>query len=221
MPNPTDKTFIKIVEDANSVSDVIKAMKKALVGTNYEVVRTRIKALGLDVSHWTGKSRSEKIPLELQLCENSVANRVSIKKGLLRKGLLVNECAICGRPPEWESKPLTLRLDHINGINNDNRLENLRLVCPNCDSQTSTYCGRNKTSKRKKCFCGKSIARKSVRCKQCQDQVPRPTKIVWPSTDELVILSKELGYVQCGKMLGVSDNAVRRRLIKEGSLVQR
>ena len=53
------------------------------------------------------------------------------------------ECAICGMPPEWNGKPLTLRLDHISGDNKDDRLENLRWVCPNCDSQLPTYGARN------------------------------------------------------------------------------
>lgn len=60
-----------------------------------------------------------------------------IVKRLLQKGLQY-ECAICGIS-EWRGRRLVLHLDHINGINNDNRFENLRLLCPNCHSQTDTY----------------------------------------------------------------------------------
>ncbi|MGB2240169.1 MAG: HNH endonuclease [Pseudomonadales bacterium] len=53
-------------------------------------------------------------------------------------------CSSCGIGDEWNGKPITLQLDHINGVNNDHRLDNLRMLCPNCHSQTDTWCGRNK-----------------------------------------------------------------------------
>ena len=68
-----------------------------------------------------------------------------VKKRYLEEGLLENKCAWCGIKDEWNGKPITLQLDHINGINNDHRLENVRILCPNCHSQTETYCGRGKS----------------------------------------------------------------------------
>lgn len=55
------------------------------------------------------------------------------------------DCDLHRREPVWAGKPIVLHLDHINGVRNDNRLENLRWLCPNCHSQTDTYCGRNKS----------------------------------------------------------------------------
>ena len=55
----------------------------------------------------------------------------------------MDECAICGIGPVWCDQPLVLQLDHINGVNNDNRIENLCYLCPNCHSQTPTFAGRN------------------------------------------------------------------------------
>ena len=77
------------------------------------------------------------------LVENSNSDRGHLKRRLIREGILAEECVGCGTGPEWNGKPLTLALDHINGVNNDNRLENLRLLCPNCHSQTDTFAGRN------------------------------------------------------------------------------
>lgn len=78
------------------------------------------------------------------MVENSTYPRSSLRRRLLRSGVIPYVCAVCGRGPEWEGRPLTLILDHINGVNNDHRKENLRFLCPNCSSQTDTFSGRNR-----------------------------------------------------------------------------
>tara|TARA_Y100001938_G_C7908528_1_gene338375 strand:- start:38 stop:484 length:447 start_codon:yes stop_codon:yes gene_type:complete len=75
-------------------------------------------------------------------CENATIGRHHVKKKIIQRNLIPYECAVCGNQGEWLGKPLSLVLDHINGINNDNRLENLRFVCSNCDSQLPTYKNR-------------------------------------------------------------------------------
>jgi hypothetical protein len=86
--------------------------------------------------------RDHRIPLEQLLVAGRGTNRGHLKNRLISAGLLANQCSVCGIS-EWCGKTLTLHLDHINGKNNDDRLENLRLLCPNCHSQTDTYCGGN------------------------------------------------------------------------------
>ena len=85
-----------------------------------------------------------KFPLDKVMVENSTYATGNIKRRLIQNGMLQNKCQICGIDPIWNGKPMTLVLDHINGINNDHRMENLRLVCNNCDSQLITFKGRNK-----------------------------------------------------------------------------
>lgn len=82
-------------------------------------------------------------------CEKSNVSRSIVKKLILRNKLIDYKCSICGNKGNWNNKPLSLRLDHINGVNNDNRLSNLRFVCPNCDSQLATFCSRNIAKKTK------------------------------------------------------------------------
>ena len=75
--------------------------------------------------------------------ENSDYARHHIKKRVIEQKLVPYQCDECGIGPEWNGKPMPLILDHINGINNDNRIKNLRFVCSNCDSQLETYKSRN------------------------------------------------------------------------------
>jgi hypothetical protein len=87
-------------------------------------------------------------PDEVVFCENSTYARHSVKARIRTNNLIEYKCACCGLGPEWHDKPMPLILDHINGVNNDNRLENLRFVCSNCDSQLPTYKSKNRTNGR-------------------------------------------------------------------------
>lgn len=91
--------------------------------------------------------RARQIPLQEILIEGSSYNRGNLKKRLIDANLLSLSCSGCGGAPSWQGKPLTLVLDHINGVHNDHRIENLRLLCPNCNSQTATFAGRNRKYK--------------------------------------------------------------------------
>jgi hypothetical protein len=119
-------------------------------------VRATIRHFGMSTRAWLKATRAGEvkslgqqiIPIEDLLRENSNHSRYHAKARLLKEGLLKNECYECGIN-EWRGMPLPLQIDHINGHNKDWRLENLRILCPNCHSQTETYCGKN-IGKRKK-----------------------------------------------------------------------
>ena len=85
----------------------------------------------------------EAYPNDQIFVEESSYNRTSLKRRILEDELIEYKCDVCELPPRWNGKPMVLILDHINGVNNDNRIDNLRFVCSNCDSQLETYKNRN------------------------------------------------------------------------------
>jgi len=171
-----------------------------------------------------GSMYTGKIKLEDVLVENSTYNRSKLKSRLLEDEILKNICYECGQPPEWNGKPLALQLEHINGVSNDNRLENLAILCPNCHSQTDTFAGKNKkkakTSYGNCHVCEEPLPNKGTKAhKKCMtySKAPKLEKriITWPPLEILERMLYQSNYVQVGKYLGVSDNAVRKHIIRE------
>lgn len=112
-------------------------------------VRQCIEAFGFSSASWFDavkrgvlEARPVGMPLEHLLKSGVHRGRYHVKARLIREGLKTNRCEGCGLV-DWQGQPITLALHHINGVRNDNRLENLQLLCPNCHSQTDTFAGRN------------------------------------------------------------------------------
>jgi Zn finger protein HypA/HybF involved in hydrogenase expression len=105
-----------------------------------------------------GHVPKNKKSLDEVLIENSFYCKVHLKRRLIENGRLKNSCYVCGLSPEWNGSKLVLVMDHINGVNSDNRIENLRLLCPNCNSQQSTFAAKNKKKANYSCTkCGKKL----------------------------------------------------------------
>jgi hypothetical protein len=151
----TDEDIIQAVRSSFSIAQALRILRLSPTGANYKGLYGHCSRLGLDTSHFTGQghlrgkrhSWTPSRPLEEILVENShYLSTGHLKKRLLKAGLLTNHCYECGSPPLWRRKPLVLILDHQNGNRSDNRVHNLRLLCPNCNSQQRTFAGRNKGS---------------------------------------------------------------------------
>ena len=145
----SDEEFKNIVNNSNSYSDCLRALGLGTRGgSSTDILKRRIKELNCAISHFNQKGKPSaniRYTLDEILVENSTyANISRLKTRLINEGRIEYKCACCGNEGIWLGKELSLQLDHINGKNNDHRLENLRFLCPNCHSITPTYAGKNK-----------------------------------------------------------------------------
>jgi hypothetical protein len=166
-------------------------------------------------------------PLSEILVEHSTYHRGHLKERLYATGVKSRICELCGQDDVWNGSPMSLILDHINGVADDNRLENLRIVCPNCAATLDTHCGRKMRINRepRSCRrCGEEFMPRYARQRYCSRdcgqrwvgrevlQVPRPErrKVDRPPYAELLAELEATSYVAVGRKYGVSDNAVRK-----------
>lgn len=157
----TDGQLVAAVGSSVSKRQVLDELGLRPTGGNYTQLAEHIERLGLDIDHFTGQGwnsgedyvNPRKIPMaEILVEDSSYKNSNNLRKRLLKEGMLARECVIC-ELKLWLGKPIPLELDHINGKHTDNRIENLRMLCPNCHAQTDTYKGKNldvKSFKQKK-----------------------------------------------------------------------
>jgi hypothetical protein len=137
--------LLDAVKKAKCMTDVINLLGLSVNGGNRPTLKKLIKELGLDTSHFditSRRNRGKNLTKEEIFVENKHVPKIS--KFILKFGLLDYRCGKCGNTGEWLGEELKLQPDHINGNNRDNRIENLRYLCPNCHTQTETYAGRNK-----------------------------------------------------------------------------
>jgi hypothetical protein len=163
------------------------------------------------------------IPLSEVLVAGSTYSRGSLKRRLYDEGLKERRCELCGQDELWKGRPMSLILDHVNGRSDDNRLENLRIVCPNCNATLDTHCGRQtrlEVTPRACLHCGDQFIPKrpgrrycSRSCGQRAKQPgPRPhfRRVERPPYDELLAEIAGSSYLAVGRKYGVSDNAIRK-----------
>lgn len=152
----TLEEFIDAVKNSFSIAQVLNKLNKIPSGGNYKIVKFKIKQLNLDISHFTGKGhlKGKKHNWASKLEDNLVfvkdgkhnLSTARIKQRLLESGKLEKKCYNCENTT-WLSKEIPLELEHKNGNNTDNQIENLTLLCPNCHALTGTYRGKNKMKK--------------------------------------------------------------------------
>ena len=127
------------VNESFSMKDLLRNLGYTSVsGRNNVVVQKRLDRNNISTEHWTHKTPIKR-NFENVFIENSTADQSTLRRHYLKGNYTEYKCSICNQEPLWNGKELTLTLDHINGKNTDDRLENLRWVCPNCDRQLDTF----------------------------------------------------------------------------------
>lgn len=202
-------------------------------GGNHVTLRKYIAVWGISTDHFDPEaariealSRREGRPLDELLVEGSTVSRGNLKRRLYRTGLKERVCELCGQDERWQGLKMSLILDHVNGVSNDNRIENLRIVCPNCAATLPTHCGRNIPRERACAHCEKTFEPNrpeqrycSVGCgvtDTCGGPQPERRKAQRPPIRQLLCEIGESSYREVGRRYGVSDNAIRKWLRVEG-----
>ena len=167
-------------------------------------MHTRIKRMillhDIDTSHFTGQGWNKgniSYKSDEVFAEGSKRSRGVVRGYVIRDHLIPYKCAFCGNTGEWQGKPMALELDHINGIHNDHRLENLRFLCPNCHAITDTYCGKN-------------IKKKNSQNRESKNTTPKESTRQIPEAKDLGLLSARMTLTGIARYYGVSPSTIER-----------
>lgn len=237
----TKELLEPLVNESTHMSDLLRKLGLTTSGGNFNTIKDRLNMFNIDTGHFKRQTSSNKGKhisiishtresfIKKYLIDKHPIASTKLKKFLIKFKLLSEECSECGLLPEWNGKKLVLQLDHIDGNRNNNYLDNLRILCPNCHTQTETFSGRNsristpvkKSHKKikviKRCKeCGIIISKKAKRCIMCAHKHRREIleelrkSKNYPNKESLYNLLKTNSFVQVGKLYNVSDNAVRK-----------
>ena len=205
----------KVVNSSNNFSEVTRKLGLKTFYGNRQTVKKYINLFNIDTKHFrlsAGGGKKRKLDLEDILVENSTyIHTTNLKERLYNEGLKMCVCELCGQDDNWKGKKLSLILDHINGVSNDNRIENLRIVCPNCNATLPTHGGKNVKRDEKpitRCECGNKTFRNNKVCSTCSKIKQR--KVQRPDYLTLIEEIENLGYKGTGTKYGVSDKSIRK-----------
>lgn len=215
----------KAIEQSSCVKDCLEYLGLRAAGGNYKQFESWCHRHGLTPptqdksTRMLAYHRWNMIPLSEVLVKNSSYSRGSLKRRLVSEGVLKEVCTICGLSSQWHGNRLSLQLDHINGVYNDNRIENLRMLCPNCHSQTENFSGKKRRKRHRNqqivCSeCNEVISKHSISklCRKCSairhNFANRKAKR--PDKEELRKMIWSKPTTQIAKDFGVSDKAIEK-----------
>ena len=230
-PRYTEEEARAAIAASRTYTEVLRRLGLRAAGGNHRTIRRYAEEVWRiptdhfdpDVVRREALGRAP-VPLEQVLVEGSTYQRSVLKERLFVAGLKERRCELCGQGEMWHGRRMALILDHINGIHDDNRVANLRIVCANCNATLDTHCGRNTRlpqAERPCLRCGTPFFPRSARHRYCSracgqrapgSSAPRPASRVVerPPYDQLLREIDALGYAGVGGRYGVSDNAVRK-----------
>jgi hypothetical protein len=228
-PRYTEEQARAAIADSLSYVQALRKLGMRAAGGNWKTLRRyATEVWHIPVGHFDPRryqvaalTRRQATPLEELLVENCKYNRGRLKSRLYDAGLKQRRCEMCGQEELWRGRQMSLILHHINGVATDNRLDNLRIVCPNCAATLDTHCGRNKKRLRACLVCGgmfHSHARTQQHCSHAcggrseasLEAAIAARKVERPPYEQLIRDIAETNWSAVGRKYGVSDNAVRK-----------
>jgi transposase-like protein len=212
-----------------SISETLRRLGLRAAGGNRLTLKKYLALWDISTAHFDPHAAQRQVaarlstprPLSEILVEHSTFSRSHLKERLFREGVKTRACELCGQGELWRGNRMSLILDHINGVSDDHRLENLRIVCPNCAATFDTHCGRQNQWERACVRCGAIYRPRSSKQRHCSKACglrassghgPRPArrKVARPPYPQLEREIRALGWSAVGRRYGVSDNAVRK-----------
>lgn len=207
------EALIEAVKDSTSYSEVLRKIGIPIQGNNGSTLKRYLEKYEISTAHFTGHQRHNAIkyvPVTEYLNSDRTITSSKLLYKLYREELKEPRCEKCGIT-EWNGEKLTFQLHHIDGNHNNNTLENLQVLCPNCHSQTDNYCGSASPKEKYYCKeCGKELKTKCATglCFYCAAKKRR--KAERPGLEVLLGDITNLGYLGTGRKYGVSDNTIRK-----------
>lgn len=223
-PRYTEDQAREAVAASLSYTETLRRLGMRAAGGNHRTIRKYVEEVWcISTDHFdynTPRLNPRKpIPLEQVLVEGSTYDRGNLKRRLYESGLKAPSCELCGQDEIWHGRRMSLILDHVNGVWNDNRIENLRIVCPNCNATLDTHCGRllRKPRERRPCeLCGAEFEKRYASQRFCSRRcgVRRrgfsARRVERPPYEQLMAEIEAMSYLAVGRRYGVSDNAIRK-----------
>lgn len=147
----TEQNLIEAVKNSSSIRRVLKLLNLRPTGGNYKQIQKYLFIYKISIDHFTGKlwNKGKKIPFKAKIPLNKILTinnnfqSYKLKNRLFKAGLKKPICDLCGWCQKSDDGRIPVEIDHINGMANDNRLENLRILCPNCHSLQPTHRAKN------------------------------------------------------------------------------
>jgi hypothetical protein len=230
-PRYTQEEARAAIAASRSYTEALRRLGMRAAGGNHRTIRRYAEEVWrIPVDHFDPDAvRRARLgrpttPLEQVLVEGSTYQRTRLKERLFAEGLNERRCELCGQGELWQGRRMSLILDQVNGVHDDNRLEKLRIVCANCNATLDTHCGRNNRlpQEQRACLhCGTPFRPRHERHRYCSRscgqrapgiRTPRISqrRVERPPYEQLVAEMDLLGYLAVGRRYGVSDNAIRK-----------
>ena len=208
----------KLIENADKCVNMLDLCHKmgieSVGGEDYKEIRQIAQKLGIELKFsYKRNTMCNYHPRietkDILVKDSTYKNATKLKNRLIEEGIKEYKCERC-KNTEWEGMPIPLQIHHMNGVHNDNRLENIQLLCPNCHSLTDTYAGKN-ANREINTKHSKTLSKKCMKKDQWLKLQEKRWSANHPSKETLCSVFREVGsFSGVSKLYGVSDKAIAK-----------